>query len=220
MSIISQILGYIGQVAINWISALGYFGVFVLMAMESMAIPIPAELVMPFAGFLAATGRFSMWLVFVSSTLGTLTGSLISYLIGKYGGNAFIAKFGKYVLLDLHDLKKTEKWFKKKGEKTIFIARLIPVVRHLISIPAGIGKMELKKFCVYTALGGAIWNMFLAFLGYVLGKNWNKIRHYTEPISYIVAVILVIGVIYFIYYHIKTKKKEKTFVDLMLKKQL
>ncbi len=217
MAILSQVLNYIANFALSLISHIGYFGVFVLMAMESMILPVPAELVMPFAGFLVSTGKFSMLFVFIASTLGTLSGSLISYAIGKYGGKAFVAKLGKYVFLDYRDLRRAEKWFKESGDETIFIARFIPVVRHLISIPAGMGRMDLKKFCIYTSIGGAIWNMFLAYFGYFLGKNWNKIRHYSEPISYIVAVFLLSAFVYYFYKHIKAKKNEKRFVDAMLK---
>jgi membrane protein DedA with SNARE-associated domain len=204
---LTDLLAQISIFAINTISSLGYFGIYVLMILESMVIPIPSELVMPFAGFLAADGTFNFWLVVLFSTLGSITGSLISYYIGKYGGEKIVLKYGKYMFLDVHDLKKTEKWFKKSGEKTIFIGRLIPVVRHLISIPAGIGKMDIKKFCIYTVLGAALWNFILTYLGYVLGKNWDKVRHYTEPISIIVAILLMGVFVYFIYRHIKNKKE-------------
>ena len=150
MSIISEALGYIGLMSMNIISFLGYGGVFFLMILESMVFPIPSELIMPFAGFLIARGEMNFPLVIIFSTLGSLVGSLISYYIGKYGGNKVVLRFGKYMFLDETDLMKTEKWFSEKGEKTVFISRFIPVVRHLISIPAGIGKMDLKKFCFYT----------------------------------------------------------------------
>jgi membrane protein DedA with SNARE-associated domain len=209
MSIISTVIGSMGIFAVSTISYLGYFGVFFLMALESMIFPIPAELVMPFAGYLAGTGQFTMVLVFVASTLGSLAGSLISYYVGYYGGNKLVLRYGKYLFLDAEDLKKTEQWFKKRGEGTIFVGRLIPVVRHIISIPAGIGKMNLQKFVIYTCIGAAVWNMFLAYLGYVLGKNWALIRHYTEPLSIIVAVLLVGGFGYFIYHHIVRKKRHR-----------
>lgn len=207
MGIISQALVYIAQLSIQVISFLGYFGVFVLMAFESMILPVPSELVMPFAGFLAAQGDMNFALVIVFSSLGSIVGSLISYYIGKLGGINVIKRYGKYLLLDETDLKKTEKWFKKSGEKTIFISRFIPVVRHLISIPAGIGKMDIKKFCIYTIAGATIWNAFLAYLGYLLGKNWLLVRQYSEPVSIVVAIILVVAGSWFIYRHIKHKKK-------------
>lgn len=207
MSILSELVLWLGQFAVNAISSMGYFGVFFLMILESMVFPMPSELVMPFAGFLAYEGRFNLMLVLLISTLGSIVGSLISYYMGYYGGNKIVLKYGKYLFLNERDLRKTQKWFKEKGERTIFIGRLIPVVRHLISIPAGIGKMDLTKFCIYTTLGALLWNAFLAYLGYLLGKNWNLVRHYTEPISIIVAVLIVVAAIYFMYSHIKSYKR-------------
>ncbi len=217
MSLISEALAYIGRLAIEIISSMGYFGVFFLMMLESMIVPIPSELVMPFAGFLAADGRFSFTLVIIASSLGSIAGSLLSYYIGKFGGNKLVLHLGKYLLLDATDLAKTEKWFSKRGEKTIFIGRLIPVVRHLISIPAGIGKMDLKKFCIYTIAGATIWNTFLAYLGYILGKNWDKVRHYSEPVSIIVATALAAAGCYFVYHHIHNKIKNRKITKKLLK---
>lgn len=206
---LSDILAYIGQLAITLISGMGYIGVFFLMVLESMVFPIPSELVMPFAGYLIAMGNFTWAGVLIASSLGTIVGSLISYYMGYYGGDKILRRYGKYVLIEEEDLEKTEKWFKKRGELTIFVARFIPVVRHIISIPAGMAKMDMKKFIIYTLLGAMIWNMFLAYLGYLLGKNWNLIRHYSEPISIAVAVLLVLGFAYFVYKHILRKKNSK-----------
>jgi membrane protein DedA with SNARE-associated domain len=206
MSFLEQILGQIGIFAVNVISSLGYFGVFVLMVLESMVFPMPSELVMPFAGFIAYQGKFNFWLVIFFSSLGSIVGSLLSYYAGKYLGNPFVIRYGKYFLLNIDDLKKTERWFSKKGESTIFVARLIPVVRHLISIPAGIAKMNLTKFCVYTLIGAAIWNSILAYLGYILGKNWMLVRQYSEPFSVAAAFIILLGTVYFIYKHFKKPK--------------
>ena len=191
--------------AIDVISKIGYLGVFFLMVMESMVIPIPSELVLPFAGFLISRGDFSFVWVMIASSLGSITGSLISYYMGKFGGNAFVIRYGKYVLLDVEDLKKTERWFEKRGEYTIFISRFIPVVRHLISIPAGIGKMDLKRFCLYTVAGASMWNFILVYAGYLLGEHWDRIKHYSEPVSLTVAAALVIGFTWFVYRHMRDK---------------
>jgi membrane protein DedA with SNARE-associated domain len=207
MHALSEILAWIGKTAIAVISTLGYAGVFSLMAAESMIIPIPAELVMPFAGFLVAQGTFGMGWVFVASTLGSLTGSLLSYWMGRTGGNRLVIHFGKYLLLDVADLKRAEDYFSRRGEGTIFIGRLIPVIRHLISIPAGIGRMNLRKFVLYTAAGASLWNMFLAWLGYMLGQNWRAIRQYTEPVSVIVAVLLAAGAVWVAAHHVRHKAR-------------
>jgi len=203
MDIFTKLLISLGTTVIQIISFFGYFGVFVLMAMESMILPVPSEMVMPFAGFLIANGNLNFWLVVLVSGLGSICGSLVSYSVGRYGGNPIVMKYGKYFLLDVKDLLNTEQWFKKRGEKTILISRFIPIVRHLISIPAGIGKMNLKKFIIYTAVGATIWNAFLAYMGFLLGKNWELVKHYSEYVSIPVLIILATLVILFIYKHLR-----------------
>ena len=182
----------------NLISAVGYFGIFILMILESMVFPVPSEAVMPFAGYLASTGRFNFILVLAISTIGTLTGSLISYYIGLKGEH-LIRKYHKLFLLNEHHLDYTNNFFIKNGSKTIFIARFIPVIRHLISIPAGMGKMNLKKFIVYTLLGGFIWNFILTYLGYKLGENWKLISDYSKIIDIFIIALIIIVIAYFVY---------------------
>ncbi len=203
---LANILGMIGQWCINIILYLGYPGIVFLMALESMIFPLPSELIMPFAGFLISQGKMSFWWVILASSVGSLLGSLLSYYLGKYGGRRTVLKFGKYLFLDETDLAKTEVWFQKRGNKTIFWSRFIPVVRHLISIPAGMGHMKLSPFLLYTFIGATIWNTFLAYLGYVLGNHWNLIRKYSEPVSILVAISIVVAGGYFIYRHVKHKK--------------
>lgn len=198
-----QLIAWVASLATGLTSFLGYPGIFVLMAMESMVIPLPSEMVMPFAGFLVSAGRFNFWLVVLASTLGSLVGSLISYYMGKYGGKILVAKWGKFLLLSENDLQKTEKWFEEKGEFTIFIGRFIPVVRHLISLPAGAGNMDLKKFCLFTVLGAGVWNAFLTYLGLVLGNNFELVRRYSEFFSLPAAVIVIVAIIYFLWRHFK-----------------
>ena len=208
MSIISEILTSISNfISSTMSSPLGYFVIFLLMILESMVFPIPSELVMPFAGFIAAQGKLNLILVIVFSTIGSIIGSLFSYYMGKRWGTRLIVSYGKYILINLDDLKKTESWFTKRGELTIFASRLIPVVRHLISLVAGIGKMNIKKFTIYTIAGAAIWNALLACLGYYLGQNWREVTQYTDELSIIVVILLVIGVIFYIYRHVTRRKK-------------
>ena len=210
MSILSEILAAIGGFALSTISLLGYAGIFFLMMLESMVVPVPSEFVMPFAGFLVSQGNFNFILVIVASSLGSITGSLIFYYIGKTGGHTLVEKYGKYVLVDTEDIKKTEKWFNKRGELTIFIARLIPVVRHLISLIAGIGKMNVKKFALYTILGATLWNGILTYLGFILGQHWNEVSQYLEELDIIIVILLIVGCLYFAYRHITRKKKNQT----------
>ena len=183
----------------------GYPVLFILMALESMIAPVPSEAVMPFAGFLVVNGRFTLLGVIVVSALASLLGSLISYWIGIFGGRRFILRYGKYLLLDEEHLEWTEKWFTKHGEKTIFISRFIPIVRHLISIPAGIGKMNLRRFMFYTITGAAIWNTFLAWLGIKLKERWELVHNYSSQIDIIMIIILLALVFYYTYKFIKKR---------------
>lgn len=178
------------------IAKTGYVGVFLLMTLESMVAPIPSEAVMPFAGFLWFQKTFTFAGVVAASTLGSLFGSLISYWMGAKGGRAVVERYGKYLFLNVHHLEATERFFARYGEWTIFVSRFIPVVRHFISIPAGMGKMPLLKFCVYTIVGAGIWNSFLAWVGYALGQNWQSVQRYGHIID-IAVVAAIIGMCLF-----------------------
>lgn len=190
---------WIANTAVAFISATSYPGIFLLMVLESMVFPVPSEAVMPFAGFLIVDGQFTFTGVIIASTLGSIVGSLLSYAMGFYGGKPFIKRFGKYLLLDVHDLEITEKFFAKRGELTIFIARFVPVIRHLISIPAGLGKMRLGKFIIYTTLGAGLWNSFLAFVGFKLKENWTEVMKYSHTIDIVVVAILGLAFLYYAY---------------------
>lgn len=194
---------------INLIDAGGYPIIAFLMALESMIFPVPSEAVMPFAGFLVHGGRLSFECVVLYSTLGSLIGSFLSYYAGAYGGKPFVKRFGKYFFLDVHHLEITENFFKKYGEITVFISRFIPVVRHLISIPAGVGRMNVPKFLAYTLAGAAAWNAFLTYVGYALKDRWKTILQYTEILDLIIvaAILFVAGL--FFWKHLGTRKADK-----------
>jgi membrane protein DedA with SNARE-associated domain len=183
----------------------GYTGIFILMALESMVAPVPSEAVMPFAGFLVTTNTFTMPMVIIVSSIASIVGSLISYYMGYWGGKPVVLKFGKYLLLDKHHLEMTENFFAKYGEKTIFICRFIPVVRHLISIPAGIGKMHIWKFTIYTVAGAVIWNAFLAYLGVWLAERWTLVHHYSRYLDYVVVIMIIALIGYWIMKRLKVK---------------
>ena len=208
-----MIVEYIINLIVQFMEILGYPGLLILMALESMIAPVPSEVVMPFAGFLIAEGKFTFLMVAIFSTLGSIIGSLISYWLGLFGGRKFVNKFGKYLLLDESHLDWTERWFERKGEKTIFISRFIPIVRHLISIPAGIGKMNLKKFILYTVAGALIWNMFLVYLGFKLKQKWELIHQYSSQLDIVAGIIFVIIIAYFVYKHIKHNKYKENSTE-------
>jgi membrane protein DedA with SNARE-associated domain len=198
----------------NWIHSGGYLGVMVLMTLESMVAPVPSEAVMPFAGFLIFEHKFTFAGVIFFSTLGSIIGSLISYYAGAWGGRPFVKRFGRYLLLDTHHLDLTERFFARYGDKTIFISRFIPVVRHLISIPAGVGRMKIAKFCIYTVIGAALWNSFLAVVGYYLRDNWMTVRKYGEVADIIVVGLIIAVFVFFMYQYLKHSKKRNNKVHL------
>jgi membrane protein DedA with SNARE-associated domain len=183
------------------IDALGYPGIVLLMTLESMIAPVPSEAVMPFAGMLAGSGRLTWTGVLLASSVGSLIGSAASYALGYYGGRPLVLRFGRWLLLNPSDLDWAVKFFERRGGITVLIARFIPVVRHLISVPAGIGKMRLVPFVSYTLIGATTWNMFLAWLGHLLGANWARIEHYSKPIDAIVLVALFAAAIFFVRGH-------------------
>lgn len=177
-----------------FINQCSYTGVFVLMALESMIAPIPSELVMPFAGFLIFTGHFDPWAVMVASSLGSICGSLLSYGLGMLG-EPVVLRYGRYLLLNPGHLEWTKKFFERHGGKTIFISRFIPVVRHLISLPAGLARMSLIPFIVFTGVGATLWNGFLTYLGVRLKENWRLIQQYTHILDFLVlAGLLAVGI--------------------------
>jgi len=198
---------YIVNFIVNLISSLGYISIVILMALESLIAPVPSEAVMPFAGFLIAEGTFDFPGVIFFSTLGSLIGSLISYCLGYWGGRPLVERWGRYLLLDRHHLTLTEEYFKKKGDITILICRFIPVIRHLISIPAGMGKMNLLKFCLYTVIGAGLWNAFLAYIGYILRSNWTEVMKYSHILDYLVIAALIAIIGYYIYSYQNNRRK-------------
>jgi membrane protein DedA with SNARE-associated domain len=205
METIFQFVLHMSKTVSAVVASGGYAGITFLMALESTMVPLPSELVMPFAGFLAAEGRLNIGLVIFFSSTGSLAGSLVSYYVGKLGGIPLVRKLGKYVLLDEEDLATSERWFSQYGERTILVCRFIPVIRHLISIPAGVARMDIKRFCIYTVIGATLWNTILAYLGYFLRENWEVLHHYMRPVSIAVFFLLSIAFAVFFYKHIAKK---------------
>ena len=188
----------ISDVAVKVLDTTGYTGAGVLMMLESMIAPVPSEAVMPFVGFQVADAKWNLWLAIAATSLGSIVGSLLSYWMGYYGGKPFVLKVGKYLLLNQRDLERTEKFFHaRQGTLTIFIARFIPVVRHFISIPAGIGRMPLLPFSVVTLIGATMWNTFLLVCGMQLRERWGVVQKYSHQIDIVVVLALVAGAVWF-----------------------
>lgn len=200
---ISHIISWLASIVIYVIDNTGYLGIFILMALESACIPIPSEIIMPFSGFLVAQGHFNIWLVGFLGAVGNLIGSIVAYLVGLYGGRPFVEKYGKYFLVSHRDLNLADRWFAKHGQGTVFFSRLLPVVRTFISLPAGIARMNFKKFCFYTFVGCLPWSYVLTYAGVVLGHNWADIRIYFEKFEIIIGILIAAFIIWWIRRHVK-----------------
>ena len=169
-----------------------YLALFLLIVLESTMVPIPSLLVMPFAGYLASQGKFSLPAILVVNSAGAMTGSLLSYWLGAVGGKPLLLRWGKYVFLKPADIEKTEQFFARHGAWTVLIARFLPVVRHLISIPAGIARMRLSMFSLQTFLGSAAWGGGLMVAGYAIGKNWESVAKQAKRVDLIIAAFVVL----------------------------
>ena len=173
----------------------GYPAVFIFITLESTLVPIPSELVMPLAGFMAYKGEFSLPVILIINSAGALLGSSLCYWIGVVGGKPFLVKYGKYFLVNQHDIAKTETFFAKHGKATILIARFLPVIRHVISVPAGIARMPLRGFFLQTFLGSTIWGGALILLGYYVGANWETLANTLKRVDLLIGLILVLGLV-------------------------
>ncbi|OGE88419.1 MAG: alkaline phosphatase [Candidatus Doudnabacteria bacterium RIFCSPLOWO2_02_FULL_49_13] len=200
---IENILAAVTHFITQTISALGYTGVVLLMAIESAAIPLPSEIIMPFAGFLALAGRFNLLALALAGAIGSTFGSWVTYGLGFYGGRPLVRRFGRFVLLSEKDLDLTERFFQRFGNASTFIGRLLPVVRTFISIPAGIGKAPLLEFTIYSFLGSFIWSYLLAWVGFKLGEHWKDLEIYFRRFDTLILVLLLLALAYAIKRHIK-----------------
>jgi membrane protein DedA with SNARE-associated domain len=188
---------------IHIIEQLGYVGVFIGMTLESVGVPLPSEVIMPFAGYVAWTGRLTLVGVTLAGTTACLAGSLIAYAIGLYGGRPLLERYGKYFLLRKKDIDRAHEWFERYGELAVFTSRLLPIVRAFISYPAGIAKMDITKFSVYSFLGSFVWCFVLAFVGFTLGRNWSAVEGLLQPLSVAVVLGMIGGLGYAIYHRKK-----------------
>jgi len=173
----------------------GYPGLFVLILLESTLVPIPSELVMPFAGFLAGQGEFSLPLVLVINSVAAVVGSGLCYWIGAAGGKPLLLKYGKWVMIRPQDIERSEAYFARHGKMTILIGRFLPVVRHFISIPAGIARMPLVPFFTQTFIGATVWGSFLILLGYELGARWDDVAHKLKHVDLLIGVVILAGLL-------------------------
>lgn len=208
------------EVLIEAMKSLSYTGVFLLMALESSIIPVPSEAVLIPAGVLIARGEMSLILTLLAAVAGGVLGALASYYlaltIGRKAFTTFVRRYGRFILLDEQSILRTEQYFVRHGEITIFIARLLPVIRHLISLPAGFGRMPLGKFCFYTSLGAALWATVLLLLGFYVGENMALVHQHLTAITLIVIALSTLIVLIYAWW----KKRANTMPPHLRKKLL
>jgi membrane protein DedA with SNARE-associated domain len=207
------VLEFIDRIVIPFLNSLygavGYIGVMVAMAIESAMIPLPSELILPYAGFLVSDPSqlepmtqqpWSFWIVVVVATIGNTIGSLIAYAIGAWGGRPFLERYGRYLLIREHEIEVADHFFARWGKETVFIGRLLPVVRTFISFPAGVTRMPLRPFVIYSSAGALLWSILLVWIGEQLGANWASIRHTLQPLDTLMLVLVVAGVLGFVWW--------------------
>ncbi|MEI6214799.1 MAG: DedA family protein [Desulfuromonadales bacterium] len=195
------------QWLLTTIGAMGYPGILLLMAMESSIIPVPSELVMPPAGYLAFQGKMSMPLAILCGTVGSLVGAYVNYFVSRHLGRPLILKYGKYVLIPPAKFERVEHFFLQHGEISTFIGRLLPVVRHLISIPAGLAGMNHFRFSLYTLLGAGIWCTILTWIGYAIGENQKLIMQYSHKALLWVVLCCAILVLVYVWHQRRSGSK-------------
>ncbi len=198
---------------IHLIQSSGYFGIFVLMTLNSAAIPIPSEVTLPFSGFLASQGSLSLFLVIIVGILGDLLGSVIAYSVGYFLEEnlllSLIKKYGKLILVTEHDYHKATSWIKKYGAPVVFIGKMTPGIKSFISVAAGITEVKFAKFVVSNVLAAIFYVSFVSFLGFYLGSKWNSIGGYFRKFELVIVVALIIGAIWYVNYKLKLIKFRK-----------
>ncbi len=202
----SEILAWVASLIIGIISSCGYLGIAFLMALASCHIPVSSEIILVFSGYLVFVGQFDFKLVILFASAGELLGALVAYYIGFYGGRPLIGKFGKYILISGHDLDRIENWFSKYGSKAVFLCRFLPLIRAYSSFPAGLAKMNIKKFIIYTFGGSLLWSGFFTYIGFKLGENWSELEIYFRKFNILIGVLILVGIIWFIKKHTTSRK--------------
>lgn len=191
----------------------GYVGVTIAMAIESAAIPLPSELILPFAGWTVSRGivepltgsPWTYWGAVIAGVIGNTVGSLVSYAVGALGGRPLLERYGRYVFISAHDLEIADRWFARWGDLTVLFSRMLPIVRTFISVPAGIAHMPLWRFTIFSIIGAVPWVMLLVWAGMLLGDNWLELKHNLRGLDYLVAGIILLGIAVFIWRHVRSR---------------
>jgi len=204
--LLETLIGFLATWIIATISAIGYLGIALLMAIESACIPLPSEIIMPFSGYLVSTGRFNLFLVATAGAIGCNLGSSIAYAVGYFGGRPLVEKCGRYILVSRRDLELVDRFFARFGGITVFICRLLPVVRTFIALPAGIARMPQVKFQLYTFIGSWPWCFALAYVGEQLGARWDtdpELRNLFHRFDAMIVAVFAVLVVWYVARHWK-----------------
>jgi membrane protein DedA with SNARE-associated domain len=207
-----NLIASLGEFIVHFISSAGYAGVMLLMAIESACIPLPSEVIMTFSGYLVYTGRFNLLWVATWGAIGCNVGSVLAYEAGRYGGRPFINRWGRLILLNAHDLDRSEHFFQRFGDITVLVARLLPVVRTFIALPAGIAKMPRLRFHIYTFVGSWPWCFVLAYIGMRLGERWEtdpRLKMWFHRFDALIVVGLFVAIAWFVWSHWKNRVREE-----------
>jgi len=203
---IAHILELVGAWIVSVISAAGYPGVMFLMAIESACIPLPSEIIMPFSGYLVYTGRFSLIAVATFGAIGCNLGSVLAYEIGYFGGRPLVERYGRYIFLSRRELNIADRFFERRGAIAVLIARLLPVIRTFIALPAGIARMSRVKFHLYTFIGSWPWCFMLAYIGMRLGERWEtdpRLKQWFHRLDALILGVILVAAIYFVWSHVQ-----------------
>lgn len=204
---IEWILSVLAGFVIATISRMGYGGIVLLMAIESACIPLPSEIIMPFSGYLVYRGELHLQVVALAGAMGCVLGSIVAYYAGAWGGRPLVEKYGKYVLISHHDLELADRWFQRHGDITVFVGRLLPVIRTFIAFPAGVARMPLWRFNVYTFVGSYIWCLALAWIGMKLGEHWNTLGVYFHRFDAVIGLIILVAIIWYVRRHLRQNQR-------------
>jgi membrane protein DedA with SNARE-associated domain len=202
---LEKIIAAVATWIMGVISSMGYGGVVLLMAIESACIPLPSEIIMPFAGFLVSKGEMTLFGIAMAGAIGCVVGSIPAYYLGMFGGRPLVEKYGKYVLISHKDLDMADDWFARHGEIIIFIARLLPGVRTFIAFPAGVARMNMTKFIVYTFVGSFIWCWALGYVGMRAGEHWEDLKVYFHEFHYVIVALGLAFVVWYLRRHFKNE---------------
>ena len=208
---VAKIIGVLSGFIVATIAALGYSGIILLMAIESACIPLPSEIIMPFSGYLVSTGQLNIWAVGLAGAVGCVLGSLVAYWVGMFGGRPLIEKYGRYILLSRHDLNMADRWFASYGEIIVFVSRLLPAIRTFIAFPAGVARMNLTRFILYTFAGSLPWCLGLAYVGQKLGEKWDRddtLKTWFHRFDFVIGIFALIAVAWWIWRHVKHSRLE------------